>query len=61
MPYLLAAVALAAPIVLVVQAIRGRVQVRSCCAVPADQDRRLADPEASTTAQTGVSGPLDRV
>jgi hypothetical protein len=40
-PYLLALVALAAPIVLVVQAVRGRVRVTSCCSVPADQDARL--------------------
>lgn len=61
MPYLLAAIALAAPVVLVVQTIRGRVQVRSCCAVPADQDRRLADPLASTPEPSRVSEPLDRV
>jgi len=42
MPYLLAAAAVAAPIFLVVQTIRGRVRMQSCCSVPADRDRRLS-------------------
>ncbi|MEI6360926.1 MAG: hypothetical protein WCP95_02225 [Actinomycetes bacterium] len=54
MPYLLAAVALIAPIVLVIQTIRGRVRVQSCCAVPADRDLRLR----TTAPDEGI--PVDR-
>jgi hypothetical protein len=42
MPYLLGLFAIAAPVVLVVQAIRGRVRVR-CCGIEASQDLRMRD------------------
>lgn len=41
MRFLLALPVIAVVAFLVVGAVRGRVQVRSCCAVPADQDQRL--------------------
>ena len=42
MRFLLALPVIAVVAFLVVGAVRGRVQVRSCCTVPADQDQRLA-------------------
>lgn len=40
MVYLLAVVAVAIPILLVVQTVRGRVRMQ-CCAVDADRDARM--------------------
>jgi len=52
--FLLALPVVAFVVVLVVGAVRGRVQMRSCCSVPADQDRRLqtepADPATARPA-----------
>lgn len=41
MRFLLALPVIAVVAFLVVGAVRGRVQMRSCCALPADQDSRL--------------------
>jgi hypothetical protein len=41
-PYLLAAVAVALPIVLIVSSLRGRTRVR-CCSVAPEHDRRILD------------------
>jgi hypothetical protein len=63
MPYLLAAFAIIVPIFLLVQAVRGRVRVQSCCAVPADQDRRLwagADPSDGVRPLGELGAPADR-
>ena len=51
MPYLLAVAALAIPILLVVQTIRGRIRPQ-CCAVPVEQDARMHD--AAPVARRGV-------
>jgi hypothetical protein len=63
MPYLLAAFAIIVPILLLVQAVRGRVRVQSCCAVPADQDRRLSaglDPSDGLRPLGELGAPVDR-
>lgn len=41
MRFLLALPVILFVVALVVGAVRGRVQMRSCCSVPADQDARL--------------------
>jgi hypothetical protein len=41
MKLLLGLIVVAPLVILVVGTIRGRVQMRSCCAVPADQDGRM--------------------
>lgn len=46
MKLLLALLVLAPVVLLVVQSVRGRVQVTSCCSVPADDDARLRTTDA---------------
>lgn len=46
MKLLLALLVLAPAVLLVVQSVRGRVQVTSCCSVPADNDARLRSSDA---------------
>jgi hypothetical protein len=57
MRYFLAVLVLAPVVLLVVSAIRGRVQVRSCCAVDAASDGRISDayrePAAGRSSQIG--------
>jgi hypothetical protein len=48
MPYVLGAFAIAAPVFLVVQSIRGRVRLQ-CCAVDPDRDARMRLPEVAET------------
>ena len=47
MKLLLGLIVVAPVVILVVGALRGRVQMRSCCAVPAEQDRRMASAYAA--------------
>jgi len=42
MQYLFGALALVPVAILVVGAVRGRVTVQSCCAIPAERDGRIA-------------------
>jgi hypothetical protein len=58
---LLAALVVAPVVWLVVMTLRGRAQVRSCCAVPADQDGRLADvPMPQDAPREGAAAPTLR-
>lgn len=58
---LLAALVVAPVLLLVVQAVRGRAQVRSCCSLPADQDARLAGAAESLEApRAGSAAPTLR-
>lgn len=63
MRFLLALPVIAVVAFLIVGAVRGRVQVRSCCTVPADQDQRLVVPGTvvgRTDAPAGTpSQPVD--
>lgn len=55
--FLLALPVVAFVVVLVVGAVRGRVQMRSCCSLPADQDRRLQTEPAGTETSRPVDAP----
>lgn len=52
MQYLFAVLALLPVVLLVVGTVRGRVQVRSCCAVDAEHDGRIASAIAETETET---------
>lgn len=52
MPYLLAAVAVAMPIMLIVSVIRGRVRVQ-CCAVLPPIEGQKTEPGEPSSAMTG--------
>jgi hypothetical protein len=60
MKLLLALLVLAPVVVLVVQSVRGRARVTSCCSIPADRDARLlpyADAARLDEIQQAQSAP----
>lgn len=52
MPYVLAAVAVAMPVMLIVSVIRGRLRVQCCAVVPLREDQRT-EPGELPSATTG--------
>lgn len=56
MQWVLAAVVVTPVVVLVVGALRGQVQVRSCCSVDAAHDKRITAAGAPVPAEVPVRG-----
>ena len=56
MRFLLALPVIAVVAFLVVGAVRGRVLVRSCCTLPADQDQRLVVPGTVVPRSDAAAG-----
>ena len=52
MPYVLAAVAVAMPVMLIVSVLRGRVRVNCCAVLPPIQDQKT-EPGVPSSATTG--------